>query len=95
MYYCVVYDISSNRLRLRASKWCRQAGLERLQRSVFIGASDQDRIDELVGRLRPILPRTDQLAVMPLDRDTYLQMLSGSRLPSAEAAGKSIVVWEF
>lgn len=95
MYYCVAYDISSNRLRLRASKWCRQAGLERLQRSVFIGASDPGRIDELTGKLRPLLPRTDQLAVMPLDRETYLNMLSGSRLPAAETAGKSIVIWEF
>lgn len=36
-----------------------------------------------------------QLAVMPLDRETYLQMLSGSRLPAAETAGKTIFVWEF
>lgn len=95
MYYCVTYDISGNRLRLRAAKWCRQAGLERLQRSVFIGETDPERIRELESNLRPQLPRTDQLAVIPLGRDTYLQMLENSRLPAAAVAGKTIVLWDF
>lgn len=95
MYYCVAYDISSNRLRLRAAKWCRQAGLERLQRSVFIGETDPERIKELAENLRPMLPHSDQLAVMPLDRGTYLTMLRNSRLPAAETAGKKVVFWAF
>ncbi len=95
MYYCVTYDISSNRLRGRASKWCRQAGLERLQRSVFVGESEPERIEELESRLRPLLPRSDQFVVMPIDRSTYINLMKNSRLPLADAIEKPIVFWQF
>lgn len=95
MYYCVVYDISNNRLRRFASKWCRQAGLERLQRSVFTGVSDPSRIAELESRLRPILPHTDQFAIIPLDKNTYFDLIRNSRLPAAAVIDKKVVVWKF
>jgi len=94
-YYCVAYDISSNRLRLRVSKWCRQAGLERLQRSVFVGAATPERLAELEGRIRPTLPRSDQFVVLPLDEKTYRQLIKNSRLPSAAVIDKKVVRWEF
>ncbi len=94
-FYCVAYDISNNRLRRRASKLCRLAGLERLQRSVFVGPSDSKRIAELENELRPILPRTDQLFVIPLDKIRYNDLIKNSRLPQAGLLDKPVIVWNF
>lgn len=93
MYYCVAYDISNNRLRRRVSKWCRQAGLERLQRSVFIGRVGPARLAELEAAVRPLLPTADRFAVMPLDRETYARLLNASPLPLAGQLDKPLVYW--
>lgn len=75
MHYCVTYDISSNRLRLRAARWCKQAGLRRLQRSVFVGESPQRQMQELEANVRAELPPTDRFCIIPLDRQAWEKIL--------------------
>ncbi len=68
MYYNICYDISSNKTRLLAVKLCKQAGLVRLQRSVFAGKATPALIQAIVAGLTPLLhPKTDSLLVQPLD----------------------------
>ncbi len=75
MYYAVFYDISNNKTRRLAEKLCKQAGLVRMQRSVFGGSSDHSRIQEIGQELSPLLnPLTDSLAIQPLDALSYRRL---------------------
>ncbi|MCB0522490.1 MAG: CRISPR-associated endonuclease Cas2 [Lewinellaceae bacterium] len=72
MYYLVCYDISSNRTRRIAIKYCKLAGLVRVQRSVFTGASTHLRIQEISNQLAPLLqPKTDSLSIQSLDATAW------------------------
>lgn len=42
-----MYDIENDRARTRVAKYCKQAGLYRVQYSVFLGTLDKDRKDTL------------------------------------------------
>jgi len=78
MYTCVAYDISSNRVRLLAAKWCKRIGLVRLQRSVFTGKVPAADIAEMEQELRSMLAKTDKLVILPLDKATYCVLLRQS-----------------
>ena len=67
MQYCVAYDISNARTRRRIVIWCRQAGLRRLQRSVFIGPAPVQQIRELEIKAHAELSPNDRLCIIPLD----------------------------
>ncbi|MFN0034460.1 MAG: CRISPR-associated endonuclease Cas2 [Saprospiraceae bacterium] len=71
MHYLVAYDISSARTRRYAVKWCKQAGLRRMQKSVFAGAGLPELIRTLEEKLAPMLGKDDRLCVMPLDAGTW------------------------
>lgn len=51
MVTVVTYDIPENRLRTRIENHCRDAGLTRVQRSVFRGRPDRKTLEALVERL--------------------------------------------
>ena len=42
----VIYDISENKIRNKVIKLCKDAGLYRVQKSVFLGDIETNRIDE-------------------------------------------------
>jgi len=71
MRYLVAYDISSARTRRYAVKWCKQAGLRRMQKSVFVGKGLPKLIMELEQNLKPMLGKEDRLCIMPLNGDTW------------------------
>ena len=93
MYVCVAYDISSNRLRLRVSKWCKKAGLLRMQRSVFAGKIAAAQLAELEQETRPLLAKTDQFAVMQLDKTNFHALLQQSTNARLQALAKPAVYW--
>lgn len=78
MYACIAYDISSNRTRLRAGKWCKKIGLSRLQKSVFAGPATADKLSELESELRPQLRPTDKLAIIRLDKAAFTALADQS-----------------
>jgi CRISPR-associated protein Cas2 len=51
----VIYDISDNRLRLRVSEKCKDYGLERLQKSAFLGELDRNSAEMLAVEVQGIL----------------------------------------
>lgn len=71
MYYCISYDITSDKTRLRLVKMCKRAGLVRLQKSVFTGRSDPARIAEIEQQARSMLLQTDRLCIIPLDQSLW------------------------
>jgi len=75
MYYWVAYDIRHHRTRRLVAKWCKQAGLLRLQRSVFTGRSSPERIREVEEQARGLLAPHDRLCIMPIDRTAWQNLL--------------------
>jgi CRISPR-associated protein Cas2 len=43
----VIYDIVADRPRGKVAKLCKEAGLYRVQKSVFLGTIERNRLDEL------------------------------------------------
>lgn len=88
MYYWVAYDISHPRTRRFVVKWCKQAGLLRLQRSVFAGRSDADHIRELQEKCVGLLAPGDALCIMPLDRTAWQNLLLLGKHPEKTRLGR-------
>jgi CRISPR-associated protein Cas2 len=47
MLVWVIYDIQENKPRNKVAQACKQAGLYRVQKSVFLGTMEANRFDEL------------------------------------------------
>ncbi|MBP6828884.1 MAG: CRISPR-associated endonuclease Cas2 [Saprospiraceae bacterium] len=93
MYLCIAYDISSNRLRVKAAKMCRRIGLVRLQRSVFVGETRADLLAELEQTFRPVLPVADKLVIIRLEKSEYHNILQMSKNPALQHLRIPLAVW--
>lgn len=89
MHYCVAYDISGARLRRRVVKWCKEAGLVRLQRSLFTGRSTSNLMRELEENVRAELPSTDRFWVVRLDPEAWSKMLQIGDVTSQKVLGRA------
>jgi len=70
MILWVMYDITNDRARSRVAKYCQQAGLYRVQYSVFLGsitASDRDTLE--VRMEEEIDVSTDKVYVFPMSKN--------------------------
>jgi len=52
MFTLVIYDISDDRIRKRISDICKRFGLNRIQKSAFLGNITSSRRKELVRKLK-------------------------------------------
>lgn len=43
----IMYDVVENKPRTKIAKHCKEAGLYRVQKSVFLGTVERNRLDEL------------------------------------------------
>ena len=77
MHYCIAYDISVTRVRLKVIKLLKQAGLVRMQKSVFIGIAPPFMIHDIETAVKNLLLKTDKFCIIPLDKNawTNLQLL--------------------
>jgi CRISPR-associated protein Cas2 len=63
----VIYDISDDRIRNRVAKLCKAIGLERVQKSAFLGKLPTNRIDELSLQCEELIDtETDSVYLFPL-----------------------------
>src|SRR5262245_52119528 len=68
----VLYDIAKDRARDRAAKACLQAGLYRVQKSVFLGQLDERRRDELGMQLEALIDgENDSVYIFPMCRPDF------------------------
>jgi len=66
----VMYDIENDRARSRVAKYCKQAGLYRVQYSVFLGTLDGDQKDSLELQIEEeINPEKDKVYIFPMSQD--------------------------
>ena len=66
----VLYDIENNRARTRIAKYCKQAGLYRVQLSVFLGKLAPNGKDELELKIAAeINVEKDKVYIFPMSKD--------------------------
>jgi len=81
--YMVAYDTSDDKTRRHVIKALRKAGLYRIQKSIFLGASTPERMREVAGfldylvqsalRERPDDPSPDRYFILLLDENALKQ----------------------
>lgn len=68
----IVYDIVEDRLRNKVAKKCKQFGLQRVQKSVFLGRLESNRFDELSEICREIIDEdTDSVYLFPFCQEDF------------------------
>lgn len=68
----VLYDIVVDRTRDKAAKACLQAGLYRVQKSVFLGTLAENQRDELGLRLDALIDdQRDSVYIFPMCRPDF------------------------
>lgn len=67
MLVWAIYDISKNKIRTKIVKFCKNIGLYRVQKSVFLGNLEPNDIDELKVQSEDIIDAsTDSVYIFPM-----------------------------
>jgi CRISPR-associated protein Cas2 len=68
----VVYDIAKDKTRTKVAKRCLDFGLYRVQKSVFLGDLEPNRVDEILLFSRDLLDlETDSVYIFPICRADF------------------------
>ena len=68
----VIYDITENKIRNRIVKLCKDYGLYRVQKSVFIGDLNKNLIDSIILESKEIIDEsTDSTYIFPMCNDCF------------------------
>jgi len=66
----VLYDIEDDKVRSKVAKFCKQAGLYRVQFSVFLGTIDFNQKDTLQLQLKSLInEKTDSVYIFPMSKN--------------------------
>lgn len=69
MIVWVLYDIKKDKIRNRVAKQCKQAGLYRVQYSVFIGSIEDNDRDTLQLQIEGLIePDDDSVYIFPMNK---------------------------
>lgn len=70
MIVWVIYDIQKTKPRTKVAKACQQAGLYRVQKSVFLGSLDENRKDTLQLQVEELIdPENDSVYIFPMSKN--------------------------
>lgn len=70
----VLYDIKNNRPRSKVAKLCKQHGLYRVQKSVFLGSLEDNEKDTLELALNDCIDEeTDSVYIFPMSKNELRQ----------------------
>jgi len=88
----VVYDITSDKTRNRVIRFCKDAGLYRVQKSVFLGDVESNRIDELYLKCEKILDKkTDSLYIFPMCCEDFAKVRTAGNAFDRELVSDEIL----
>lgn len=74
MIVWVLYDIEKNRSRTKIAKACMQAGLYRVQKSVFLGSVNENQKDTLQLQVEELMnEETDSIYIFPMSKNELKQ----------------------
>jgi len=70
MIIWVLYDIEKDKARNKIAKLCKQAGLYRVQFSVFLGTINDNQKDTLQLQIQELInPKNDKVYIFPMSKD--------------------------
>ena len=70
----VLYDIKEDRSRTKVAKYCKQAGMYRVQYSVFLGTIDENDRDTLQMQIEDLINEdTDSVYIFPMNKSELSQ----------------------
>lgn len=70
----VLYDIEKNKPRGKVAKICKQAGLYRVQKSVFLGSLEDNEKDTLELRINDLIDQeADSVYIFPMSKNELRQ----------------------
>jgi CRISPR-associated protein Cas2 len=68
----VVYDIAKDRTRTKIARRCLDFGLYRVQKSVFLGDLEGNRVEEILLFSRELMnEQTDSVYIFPMCREDF------------------------
>lgn len=74
MIVWVMYDIKKDKARTKMAKICQQAGLYRVQYSVFLGTLEKNQFDSLHLQLEELMDEEkDSVYMFPMSKDELQQ----------------------
>ncbi|MEX2592177.1 MAG: CRISPR-associated endonuclease Cas2 [Anditalea sp.] len=74
MIVWVMYDIKKDKSRTKVAKTCQQAGLYRVQYSVFLGTLDKNQFDTLHLQMEALIDEEkDSIYIFPMSKDELQQ----------------------
>lgn len=74
MIVWVLYDIKKDRARTMTAKLCKQAGLYRVQYSVFLGTLENNEKDNLKLMIKDLINKdTDKVYIFPMNKSELQQ----------------------
>jgi CRISPR-associated protein Cas2 len=74
MIVWVLYDIKNDKARTKVAKQCKQAGLFRVQYSVFLGTMEENDRDSLQLQIEGLIePDEDSVYIFPMNKNELLQ----------------------
>ena len=72
MLMWLIYYITEDKIRNKVAKLCKNSGLYRVQKSVFLGDIETNRIDELYLQCEDLIDKgTDSLYIFPMCSDDF------------------------
>ncbi len=72
MLVWAIYDISDNKVRRRIVKICKNIGLYRVQKSVFLGDIDKNNLDELSLQSKDVInEETDSVYIFQMCKTDF------------------------
>jgi CRISPR-associated protein Cas2 len=70
----VMYDIENDKARTKVAKLCKQAGLYRVQYSVFLGTIDKNQKDTLQLKIEELIEEAkDSVYIFPMSKNELQQ----------------------
>jgi len=71
----VIYDISKDRTRTKIADRCLDLGLQRVQKSVFLGEIPPNRVEEILLFSQELLDlKKDAVYIFPMCRDDFAKV---------------------
>ncbi|GAB4290131.1 MAG: CRISPR-associated endonuclease Cas2 [Marinilabiliales bacterium] len=76
MILWVIYDIKNDKVRTKVAKVCKQAGLYRVQFSVFLGTIEENDKDELKLMIQELINEDeDSVYIFPMNKSELKQCI--------------------
>lgn len=75
MLVWAIYDIQSNKVRSKIVKLCKQTGLYRVQKSVFLGDIENNRLDELALASKKEIEEEDSVYIFPMCQEDFKKVI--------------------